>query len=540
MHGLPGPRYSVTPAALRQLGLRCAGSLAAVLVATAALAPVHEQLGLINVVLVFLLLVVLIAARWGWAPGLVASIAANVAYNFFFVPPLHTFRVQEPHNVVALLVFLGVASLTSALLARARAGEAAALRREQETAILYELSRLIIVGADAHSTLTTICRRVCDSFDVDSCAVLLPGEQGLQPQAWSGPIDTAPITAFERRAAATAFTSGRLVFLNDTPARRRPRLVGKPGPRDRRLPVIYVPLRVGDQTVGVLQVIGALSARVAVADAVRLVEAFADEAALTVDRDRLLHEAAGARALQETDRLKSALLSAVSHDLRTPLGSIKASVSSLIDDDVTWDDAVRREFLTAIDEETDRLTRLVSNLLDLSRIEGGALHPEKDWYDVRELLETVAGRLSRTVPRHHLVLAVASDAGVAPLDYVQIGQVVTNLVENAAKFAPDGTTIRVGARRLHGETEISVTDQGPGIPPEQRTLVFEKFQRLTRAGRRASGAGLGLAISKGFVEAHGGRMWVEDAPGGGSRFVVRLPAPPPPPSTLTPTLAEAR
>ena len=142
--------------------------------------------------------------------------------------------------------------------------------------------------------------------------------------------------------------------------------------------------------------------------------------------------------------------------------------------------------------------------------------------------------------RHHLVLAIAPDTGVAPLDYVQIGQVVTNLVENAAKFAPEGTTITVAARHLDGETEISVTDQGPGIPPEQQALIFEKFQRLTRAGGRASGAGLGLAISKGFVEAHGGRMWVEDAPGGGSHFVMRLPAPPPPPSALTPVLAAVR
>ncbi|MGH2603133.1 MAG: sensor histidine kinase, partial [Dehalococcoidia bacterium] len=233
-------------------------------------------------------------------------------------------------------------------------------------------------------------------------------------------------------------------------------------------------------------------------------------------------------------------LSAVSHDLRTPLASIKASVSSLLQQDVTWDTESRHEFLTAIDEETDRLTRLVSNLLDLSRIEGGALRPDKDWYDVRELIETVAGRLERVVTAHRMVLTIAPDAGAAPFDYVQIGQVLANLIENAAKFSPPGTAITIAARRLAGEVEISVADQGPGIPTEERPRVFEKFYRIERGGGGPGGAGLGLAISKGFVEAHGGSIRIEEADGAGARFVVTLPAPLPPPSTLAPAMMEAR
>ncbi|MGH2584943.1 MAG: GAF domain-containing sensor histidine kinase, partial [Dehalococcoidia bacterium] len=309
---------------------------------------------------------------------------------------------------------------------------------------------------------------------------------------------------------------------------------------DRPAPVAFVPLHLGSQTIGILQLVGRLEARVFTSDERRLMEAFADEAALAVDRDRLLHEAGRAQALQEADRLKSALLSAVSHDLRTPLASIKASVSSLLQQDVTWDTESRHEFLTAIDEETDRLTRLVSNLLDLSRIEGGALRPDKDWYDVRELIETVAGRLERVVTAHRLVLTIAPDAGAAPFDYVQLGQVLANLIENAAKFSPPGTAITIAARRLAGEVEISVADQGPGIPTEERPRVFEKFYRIERGGGGPGGAGLGLAISKGFVEAHGGSIRIEEADGAGARFVVTLPAPLPPPSTLAPAMMEAR
>ncbi|MGH2601288.1 MAG: DUF4118 domain-containing protein, partial [Dehalococcoidia bacterium] len=204
-------------------------ALGTVILTTAALLPLREELGLVNVVLVFLLLVVLIAARWGWGPGLFGSVAANVAFNFFFVPPFYRFTVQEPRNVLALAIFLGVATLTSALLGRARAGEAAARRREQETAILYELSRLIIVQPDTATTLTAICDRVRTAFAVDSCGVLLPADRGLLPAAWGGPFDTAPATAFERRAAEQAFASGQTIFLNDPRGRRRPRIVGRVG-----------------------------------------------------------------------------------------------------------------------------------------------------------------------------------------------------------------------------------------------------------------------------------------------------------------------
>lgn len=503
-----------SPTTVRGLWMSAAG----LALATVLLVPVREHLGLLNVGLLYLLFVVVIAARWGWGPGVFASVVANLLVNFFFVPPFHAFTVQAPANVLALLVFLGVAALTSALLARARAGEAAARRREGETAILYELSRLIIVDLDLASILQAICARVEETFEAAYCAILLPGDAGLAAAAASG--EPRRETAYERSAAAQAFASGEAVHLGELGG-RRPRIVGM-AVRDRPAPVVYVPLRVAERTLGVLQAVGHLRALVWTADEERLLRAFADEAALALDRDRLIKESAQAEALQETDRLKSVLLAGVSHDLRTPLTSILAAASTLLQDDVDWDEATRRELLTSIEGQSLRLSRLVSNLLDLSRIEGGALRPEKERYDVGEMLEETIALAARMLSGHRLRLDVAADVGTAVFDYVQIGQVVTNLLENAAKFAPAGSQITVAARRHGDVAEISVSDEGPGIPAVDRDAIFAKFHRLARTAN-VPGTGIGLAISRGLVEANGGAIRVEDAPSGGARLVVTLP-----------------
>src|SRR5262245_37302875 len=219
--------------------------------ATALLTPFRTQLGVPGIELLFLMIVVLIAARWGWGPGLFASLAGNLAVNFFFVDPLYKFTVQEPENLLSLFVFLGVAALTSWLLARARAGEADARRREQETAILYDLSRLIIVGADSASTLAQLCERVREEFRVDACAVLLPREGQLSVAAAAGPVDLGYWTAYERNAAREALTDRHAVFLGVS-GRRRPRIVGMTRGPDRPAPMAFIPLRVGGQTVGLL------------------------------------------------------------------------------------------------------------------------------------------------------------------------------------------------------------------------------------------------------------------------------------------------
>jgi two-component system sensor histidine kinase KdpD len=499
-------------------------TLLALAVLTVVLLPLRDRLGLLDIGLFYLLVVALCAAAWGWEIGFAASVVAYLALDYFFVPPFHHVLFGEPDHVIALLGFLGVASVTSALLARARAGEARARRREMEAVTLYDLARQIIAQTNLTTTLTTLCARVCSTFGAESCAVLRPDPERPDPIAWSGRGVGGPSTPQQRRSVGEALATGRT------------RVVPATLDGDDTV-LVYLPLCASHGVVGVLQVALPRPVHRLTEHDHHLLEAFAGVAVLAVDRDHLLTRSAHAEALQETDRLRSALLSAVSHDLRTPLASIKWSVSSLLQPDVQWTDADRREFLTAIDEETDRLTAIIRNLLDLSRIEAGAVRPQRAWYDVRELLETMVSRLARTIPGHRLTIETAPDVGEARFDYVQIGQVLANLIENAAKFAPPNTEIRVSARRLDGVIEIAVEDAGPGIPPDERERIFEPFYRRGQTGERTPGSGLGLTISRGLIEAHRGSISVGDAPGGGARVAFRLPAElPPPPSYIPPAL----
>jgi two-component system sensor histidine kinase KdpD len=518
---------SLAAALLRWSGM----SLAALVAMTVILVPLRERLGLLDIGLFYLLYVVVVAARWGWGAGILASIEAYLVLDYFFVPPLQAIMMTRAANTIGLLTFLGVAVLTNAVLAQARASADTARRQRREMVTLNDLSRLIITEPSITTILSTLCVRVRETFSVDAVRLLLPGDGGLVPVASCGNTVSAEASLAEQRAAHEAFTRGQPAYLGTRARRRGLRLVRS---ETRLVPMAFVPLRVGSELVGLLQVTGWPARHNVDEDELRLLEAFAAEAALAVDRDRMLRRVTHAEALEETARLQAALLGAVSHDLRTPLASIKWSVSSLLDPSMSWDDTTRQEFLTAIDEETDRLTVLIKNLLDLSRIEAGALRPQMAWHDLREFLETTVSRLARTFTTHHLIADAPATPVETRFDYVQIGQVLANLVENAVKFAPVGTEIRVGARQRDGAIEWSVEDEGPGIPTADRARVFEKFYRRAPAGERATGIGLGLAICKGIVEAHGGRIAVEDAPGGGARVVFRLPAQSPPPPAYVP------
>jgi two-component system sensor histidine kinase KdpD len=255
-----------------------------------------------------------------------------------------------------------------------------------------------------------------------------------------------------------------------------------------------------------------------------LLTSFANQAALALERGRLAEEAAKAAALAQSDELKSVLLAAVSHDLRTPLAVIKTSVTSLLDPSVAWSDEERTDFLHAVDEETDHLTRLVQGLLDLTRIEGGALRPNKEWWDAAEVIEDVAERLRARAEAsgHRLEICVEPDLPIVAFDYVEIAQALTNLVENALNYTPSGATVTISARQVGQAIEVAVADNGPGIPARELQRVFEKFHRLESS---RAGSGIGLAIAKGFVEANGGAIWAESRPGEGAVFRFTLPLP---------------
>jgi two-component system sensor histidine kinase KdpD len=255
----------------------------------------------------------------------------------------------------------------------------------------------------------------------------------------------------------------------------------------------------------------------------RLLSALASQLGLAVERKALQHAATENEILKRTDELKSALINAVSHDLRTPLASIIASGASLRRSDVDWTKKERQELGAVVEEEALRLDRIVGNLLDLSRLEGGALKLEKDVYDLAALVDDVLSRLGARAARHTLGVDVPDDLPPVLLDYVAIDQVLSNLVENAAKHTPPGSEIEVSARARDGEVQVTVADNGPGIPPEALPRLFEPFYRVDMPGRAAQGTGLGLTVAKGLVEAHGGRIWAENRPEGGARFVFTLP-----------------
>jgi two-component system sensor histidine kinase KdpD len=255
----------------------------------------------------------------------------------------------------------------------------------------------------------------------------------------------------------------------------------------------------------------------------RLLAAIAHHAALAIERTRLSRELSEAQLLRESDALKSALLSSISHDLRTPLAAIKAFATGLLEAGSTWDPATVRESLVAIDGEADRLNRMVGNVLDVSRLEAGALRVHRDWVSIREAIDEALYRLARVLHDHPTTVDVPPDLPPVFVDYALIHQVLVNLLENVAKHTPSGTRIAVTARRDGSEVHVSVSDAGPGILHSEREAVFQRFYRLEESEGRRGGTGLGLAICKGFIEAHGGHIWVAETVQPGTTITFSIP-----------------
>jgi two-component system sensor histidine kinase KdpD len=525
---LPRAVATVVVAELRLAGRGYALATAAVIVVAAAMRIFRDELGVLNVALVFLFLSFLLALLLGAGPAGLAAVLSFLIFDFFFIPPFHTFNVARSDHVLAIFVYLGVAIVTGQLAARVRQRTDEAIREGRRTALLYELNAALVGDVTLDAILGRIVERVVHVYGSEGCRILLPADDGELAVRARFPASAEAGIDRQRLAVATwAMERREPAGLGGTRAKiRPPHAAGSapapsPAPRAGR-DVLYVPIATTQRTVGVLEVSGKPGGGRFSRDDEQLLTSFANQTALALERARLTEEAARAAALAESDELKSALLAAVSHDLRTPLAAIKTSATSLLDESVNWDDAARRDFLRAIDEETDRLARMVGNLLDLSRIEGGALRPDKEWYDAGELIADVADRLAARAGAHHLTTEVEPDLPPVYFDYVEIAQVLLNLVENALKYTPPGTRIAISARRQHTSILFAVEDDGPGIPPKQLPHLFEKFYRVEPIGR-VQGTGIGLTICKGLVEAHGGRIWVESRVGEGTAFRFTIP-----------------
>jgi two-component system sensor histidine kinase KdpD len=496
---------------------------------TLGMIALRSHLGVVNIAMIYLLFVLLTALRAGRGPAVVTAVATFVLFDFFYLPPYHTFTITASDHVLALFVFLAVALVTSRLVASVRDRVVVAEQEKARAELLYQLNEGLVTGRSLDEILATIVGHVVGVYGAQRASILTREKGDHLRRVASAPDGViSPLTRNEEVVALQALMTGQATGLATGRTRiMAPHGVGHQGGArtSSREDVVYLPIDTPERQIGVLEVRGRPDGGRFDDDDRALLSSLADQAALALERVRLANEAARADALAQSDELKSALLASVSHDLRTPLATIKTSVSSLLEAEIDWPLDARNEFLEAIDEETDRLTRMVGNLLDLSRIEGGALRPDRDWYDARELVQRVVGRLGpRAIATAHTLTAQIDPAVTLGLfDYVEIDQVLANLVENAIKYTPDGSSIVVEVGSIPEGLRFAVRDNGPGIPPAAREKVFEKFYRAGNT-RGLQGTGIGLTISRGLVEAHGGRIWIESGCGAGGT-VVRFTLP---------------
>lgn len=511
---------------LRTHGTGVIATIAATALLTSVLAPVQHRVGLLNEGLLFLLLTLAISAVWGWQVGLFAAVLTNLALNFFFVAPLHRFTVQDVSNVVALIVFLIVSVIGGSLLSSARAAAAEAHRSAAETTVLLDLARAMVGQTEPHDALASLCREVVRALNAPGAAVLSGAGAQWHVHASAGAPDAARAPdSSERAIAEQALQSGAVARLGHTglSTTRRPRIVRPAGTQridELAAGAAFVPLRIGDRTLGVLRVDGPIGESAFRDRPDRLLAAFASEAAQGVQRAELAQAAAHAEALMQADEMKSALMTSISHDLKTPLAGIKTSVSSLLDGAVNWSENDRRAFLETIDSQADRLNRVISDILDLNRIESGVITPNRQPVDARSLLAEARARAALVTSGREVT--VEAEPFPVLTDESLMLQALVNLVENAAKYSIPGGAIHLRADRDGAEVRLCVEDEGPGIAAEDLPHVFDRFYRAAEQSRRVKGSGLGLAIVKGFVALSGGTVHVESKTGA-TRFVITLP-----------------
>ena len=449
-------------------------------VTTVLLFLLRDHLSPSIVALLYLLPVLISTTLWGFWPGIFSAFIAFLAYNYFFLTPYYTFLVHQSQDIVALVIFLGVAVLISQLVGRAKAGQAMAVARESETTRLYELSLSLAGVNDLEGIAALIAQKTVEA--------LHPRYLELHIQSI---YDQAPISLALPAASQPASKPDLVIPLQTVRA-----FLG-----DLSLWLDGDPLEPSEE---------------------RVLRTFAAQGALAFERSALELAETRSRVLEESDRLKSSLLSSVSHEFRTPLATIKAATTSLLSDQVPWDSEARKELLSVVDEETDYLNYLVGNLLDMSRIEAGALKPDRQWNILAEIVDGVVGRMHRPLRDYQLVIQIPDDLPLIQMDYIQMEQVFTNLLQNSAKYAPAGSTIQVSAeRQAEDHILVKVVNEGPPVAADHLERIFDKFYRVT-APEKVSGTGLGLSICKGIIEAHGGRIWAENQPGGFA-FVFTLP-----------------
>ena len=485
-------------------------AIAVVVLVTGVAWAMFPYFELSNIIMVYLLSVVAVSLRTGRGPAALASILSVAAFDFFFVPPYWTFAVSDSQYLVTFAVMLMVALTVSGLTVSIRTQAEAARERERRTATLYEMSKELASTRGLDALLEVALRHIIDVFE-GRLVILLPGNDGrLQPRAERlapfhlDPNDVAVSQwAYEHRQPAGTGTDNL------------------PGAQ-----MLFVPLVASRGVVGVLGMRLADPHLFETPDQRHLLETFANQIALAVERALLAEETQAAQVNVESERLRNTLLSSVSHDLRTPLSVITGGTSTLLDDAVKLDEPARRELLQTMREQADRLNRLVQNLLEMTRLEAGAMQVRKEWHPIEEPIGAALAHFAARLRERQLTTTIPADLPLVPLDPILIERVVANLIDNALKYTPEASPIEISATREGDGVVVEVADRGPGLPPGDEGRVFDKFYRGIRS---VTGSGLGLAICRGLVEAHGGRIGAVNRPGGGAVFRFTLPVKEAPP-----------
>lgn len=438
--------------------------------ATVTLLAIPEQHPPTAVTAVLYVLAVVVAARVGgaWA-GAAASVLSFLALNFFFTQPLHTFVVGAPEDLVALFVFLVTSVVVGLLLSSAVEARSKAERRELEARLLNRLATRLLAGDSTDDVLAGFAEGICEVFGLGGCAIETTFAGSTRVGEATGEPEEVRLTARAQDLGAMKLWLGR-----------RPRLTS---------------------------------------EEMVVIESLAKQLALALEGMRLSGEVRRAELEAQASELKAALFAGVTHDVKTPLAAITAAVTSLLDGQ-GFSDRDRHDHLETIKQETDRLHRVVNNLLDVARLRAGALEAAKSTSPIDELMESVLNRMRPRLADRPVEIRVGEDVPEVAMDVVQIDQVLTNLIENAVKFTPPGTPISLLAVGNEEVVRVTVADRGPGIAKEARQRILEPFERGDTAG---TGTGLGLAICNAIIDAHGGRMWVSDNPGGGAAFTFELP-----------------
>ena len=461
---------------------------------------------LANLIMVYLLCTLAVSYRQSLGPSTLASFLSVLAFDFFFVPPRFTFAVADTQYIFMFFVMLLVGLSISNLTVRVRQQARLSRLRERRTSALYALSRELAGTWGTSDLLEIAVKHISEVFESSVIAFLPDADGRLQVQC--GDAKEFKLDAKEMGVAHWAYDLGQIA------GRGTDTLPGTDA--------LYLPLLASGEPVGALGVKPQNPDRLLIPEQLHLLEAFAHQTALAVGADKLLQKQQKTQMQVETEKLRSSLLSSVSHDLRTPLAAITGSSSSLLQNGESLPESTRKDLLENIHDEAERLERLVSKLLEMTKLESGAIRPNKEPNHPGEVIGSAIARLEKKLEGRALTTHIQSDLPLVPMDSLLIEQVLVNLIDNSLKYTPPQSPIEISAKEEKGQLVVEVVDRGPGLPEEDLGHLFDKFYRGPQDGR-TSGAGLGLSICKGFVQIHGGTITAQNRPGGGALFRLTLP-----------------